>query len=216
MYQEKAQCDGKVLKEIYMWAFTKELSHQAWREVWHLNNPKYEILKAKLVELGTTDEEHESMHQKPLLWIYQNDQSKQDKEKKKEYGDKRKSYSSEARGKDREHTRTTKSDKERKFQNNWDALSRVPQNEIDQHKVDKASCWWCGRNSDHTLKYFAKKTSKGMELATPIVAITKKGKRQRTEDESDRDDETNAEPVTKQPKKVAAITQNPREDSLEI
>jgi hypothetical protein len=70
------------------------------------------------VELGTVDEEHESMYQKPLLWIYQNDQSKQDKEKKKDYGDKRKNRSSETRGKDREHTRTTKSDKERKFQNN--------------------------------------------------------------------------------------------------
>jgi hypothetical protein len=33
MYQEKAQCHGEVLKEIYMRAFTKELSNQAWREV---------------------------------------------------------------------------------------------------------------------------------------------------------------------------------------
>jgi hypothetical protein len=46
-----------------------------------------------------------------------------------------------------------------------------------------------------------------MELATPVVAITKKGKHQRTEDESDREDEQNSEPVIKQPKKVAAITQ---------
>jgi Txe/YoeB family toxin of Txe-Axe toxin-antitoxin module len=50
MSQEKAQCDGEVLKEIYMLAFTKELSNQAWREVQHLDDPKYEILKAKLVE----------------------------------------------------------------------------------------------------------------------------------------------------------------------
>jgi hypothetical protein len=27
MYQEKAQCDGEVLKEIYIQAFTKELSN---------------------------------------------------------------------------------------------------------------------------------------------------------------------------------------------
>jgi hypothetical protein len=33
MYQEKAQYDGEVLKEIYTQAFTKELSNQAWREV---------------------------------------------------------------------------------------------------------------------------------------------------------------------------------------
>jgi mRNA-degrading endonuclease RelE of RelBE toxin-antitoxin system len=59
-----------------MRAFTKELSNQAWREVQHLDNPKYEILKAKLVELGTADEEHDSMHQKPLLRIYQTDQPK--------------------------------------------------------------------------------------------------------------------------------------------
>jgi hypothetical protein len=74
MYQEKAQCDGEVLKEMYMWAFTKELSNQTWREVQHLDNPKYEILKTKLVELGTVDEEHESIHQKPLLQIYQTNQ----------------------------------------------------------------------------------------------------------------------------------------------
>jgi hypothetical protein len=102
MYQEKAQCDGEVLKEIYMPAFTKELSNHAWREVRHLDNPKYEILKAKLVELGTTDEEYESMHQKPLLRIYQTDQPKQDKDKKKDYGDKRKNHRSEARGKDKD------------------------------------------------------------------------------------------------------------------
>jgi hypothetical protein len=88
MYQEKAQCDGEVLKEIYMLAFTKESSNQAGREVRHLDDPKYEILKAKLVELGTADEEYESIHQKPLLQIYQTDQPKQDKGKKKDYGDK--------------------------------------------------------------------------------------------------------------------------------
>jgi hypothetical protein len=73
MYQEKAQCDRAVLKEINMLAFTQELSNQAWREVRYLDDPKYEILKAKLVELSTVDEEYESMHQKPILWIYQTD-----------------------------------------------------------------------------------------------------------------------------------------------
>jgi hypothetical protein len=70
MYQEQAQCDGEVLKEIYMPGFTKELSNQAWREVQHLDDPKYEILKAKLVEHSMSDEEYESMHQKALLRIY--------------------------------------------------------------------------------------------------------------------------------------------------
>jgi hypothetical protein len=65
------------------------------------------------------------------------------------------------------------------------------------------------------LKCFTKKTSKGTELATPIAAITKKGKQQRKEDESDGEDEQN-EPVTKRPKKVAAVTQNPWGDSPEM
>jgi mRNA-degrading endonuclease RelE of RelBE toxin-antitoxin system len=102
MYQEKAQCDGEVLKEMYMRAFTKELSNQAWREVRHLDDPKYEILKAKLVELGTADEEHESMHQKPLLRIYQTDQPRQDKEKKRDHNDKKRIRNSERGSKDKE------------------------------------------------------------------------------------------------------------------
>jgi DNA polymerase sigma len=101
------------------------------------------------------------MHQKPLLRIYQTDQPKQDKEKKKDHGDKLRNGSSQTRGKDkdRECTRTTRSDKERKFQNNRDALSGVPQDERDQHKVDRDLCWQCGRNSHHMLECFAKKTS---------------------------------------------------------
>jgi hypothetical protein len=216
MYQEKAQYNGEVLNEIYMQAITKELSNQAWREVWHLDDPKYEILKAKHVELGTADEEHKSMHQKPLLWIYQTDQTRQDKEKKRDQGDKKKNHASEIRGKDREWTCTTKSDKDRKFQNNRDALAGVPQNEIDQHKADKASCSRYGMNSHHMLECFAKKTAKGMELATPVPALTKKGKSQSMEDESDEEDVQKAEPVTKRPKKVAAVTQNLWEDSPEL
>jgi hypothetical protein len=82
------------------------------------------------VELGTADEEHKSIYQKPILQICQTDQPKQDKDKKKDYGDKGKNCSSEARDneRDKEHTHTTKSDKERIFQNNCDALSGVPQN----------------------------------------------------------------------------------------
>jgi hypothetical protein len=155
------------------------------------------------------EEEYESMHQKPLLRIYQTDQPKQDKDKTKDYGDKRKNHSSEARVNelDKEHTHTTKSDKERTFQNKHNAVSGVPQNEIDQHKADKALYWQYGRNSHHMLEYFTKKTLKGMELAIPIAAITKKGKSQRTADESDEEDEQNLEPVIKRPKKVTAITQ---------
>jgi hypothetical protein len=83
------------------------------------------------MELGTTDEEHKSMHQKPLVQIYQTDQPRQDEEKKRDYNDKKKICDSQIRSKDREQTHTTKSTKERKFQNNQDTLSRVPQNEID-------------------------------------------------------------------------------------
>jgi mRNA-degrading endonuclease RelE of RelBE toxin-antitoxin system len=112
MYQEKAQYNGEVLKEMYIWAFSKELSNQAWREVQYLDDPKYEILKAKLVELGTADEEHECMHQKPLLRIYQTDQPRQAKETKKDYNDKKKIRDSKTRSKERERTSTTKSTKE--------------------------------------------------------------------------------------------------------
>jgi hypothetical protein len=66
------------------------------------------------------------------------------------------------------------------------------QNKIDQYKVDKASSWRCGRSSYYMLQCFIKKTSKGTELATPVAAITKKGKCQRTQDESDREDEQNS------------------------
>jgi hypothetical protein len=143
IYQEKAQYNGEVLNEIYMLAFTKELLNQAWRAVRYLNNPQYEILKAKLVALGTADEEHKSMYQKPLHQIYQTNEPKKYKDKKKDNGNKRKNHRTEARGsnKAKEHTRTTKSDKERKFQNNRDALSGVPQDDIDQYKVDRALYW---------------------------------------------------------------------------
>jgi hypothetical protein len=70
------------------------------------------------VELGTADEEYKSMHQKPLLQIYSIDQPRQDKEKKRDQGDKKKSHSPEKWEKDREWTHTTKSNKERKFLNN--------------------------------------------------------------------------------------------------
>jgi hypothetical protein len=157
------------------------------------------------------------MHQKPLLQIYQTNQPKKYKDKKKDYGNKRKNRSSEAMGidKDKERTCTTKSDKERKFQNNRDALSGVHQDEIDQHKADRASCWRCDRNCYYMLECFMKKTSKGTGLATAIAAITKKGKCQRTEYESDEEEEQNSEPVTKWPKKVATITQTLWENSLE-
>jgi hypothetical protein len=48
------------------------------------------------------DKEHEGMHQKPLLQIYQMDQPRQDKEKKRDQGDKKKSHGPKVRGKDRE------------------------------------------------------------------------------------------------------------------
>jgi inner membrane protein involved in colicin E2 resistance len=87
---------------------------------------------------------------------------------------------------------------------------------IHLRKGDSPTRWRCGRNSHHILECIAKKTSKSTELATPVAAITKKGKRQRTEDESDGEDKQNAEPVTKQPKNVATVTQNLEEDSPEM
>jgi hypothetical protein len=60
-----------------------------------------------------------------------------------------------------------------------------------------------------------KKTSKGTELLTTVVAVSKKTKCQRpSEDSKDEDDEP-AEPVSKRPKKVAAVTQMVLEPSPE-
>jgi hypothetical protein len=42
-----------------------------------------------------------------------------------------------------------------------------------------------------------KKTSKGMELATPRAAITKMGKHQMTDNKSEGEDKQNSEPVIK-------------------
>lgn len=168
----KGPMQWEVLKEIYMCAFTEELSNQAWKEVWHLDNLSYKMLKAKLVELGTADEKHESMQQKPLLYIYQANQPRYDKDKRKDFGDKRKNCSSKSRNKktDMDHTCTTKSDKVRALQNNCDTLSGIPQNAIHQHQTGRASCWHCRRNSHHTLECWVKKTSKGTELARPVMA----------------------------------------------
>jgi hypothetical protein len=93
-------------------------------------------------------------------------------------------------------------------------LAGVPQAEIDQHKADKASCWCCGYNSHHTLECFAKKTSKGTELATTVAAVMKKAKCQQPLEDS-KDEEDEPKPVSKQTKKVAAVTQTVSEPSPE-
>jgi hypothetical protein len=119
-------------------------------------------------------------------------------------------------GKKGESTHTPKGDKEKKFQNNREALASVPQAEIDQHKADKASCWHCGCNSHHTLECFTKKTSKGTELAPTVPAVSKRTKHQRpSEDSEDEDDDKTTEPVPKRPKKVATVTQTISEPSPE-
>jgi hypothetical protein len=101
---------------------------------------------------------------------------KQEREKWKQDDDGKPGCRSGKRGKKGEPTHIPKSDWEKKFQNNREALTSIPQAEIDQHKADKASCWHCGCNSHHTLECFAKKTSKGTELATTVAAIMKKAK----------------------------------------
>jgi hypothetical protein len=154
------------------------------------------------------------MHEKPLLSMYQaSSEPKQEKEKRKRDDDK-KSNRSDKRGK-KESTHTPRSDKEKKFQSNREALAGVPQAEIDQHKADKASCWHCGRNSHHTLECFAKRTSKGTELATTVAAVSKRTKCQRPTEESEDEDEEPTESVSKRPKKVAAVTQTVAEPSPE-
>jgi hypothetical protein len=150
------------------------------------------------------------MHEKPLLNMYQaSSEPKKEKEKRKRDEERKSTHGQDNRGKDkrREPNRAPRSDWEKKFQSNHKALAGVPQAEIDQHKADKASCWRCGRSSHHTLECFAKKTSKGTELATTVAAVSKKTKRQRPSEDSKDEDDKPAEPVSKRPKKVAAVTQ---------
>jgi hydroxymethylpyrimidine pyrophosphatase-like HAD family hydrolase len=169
--------EGEVLRDIYNQAFLEDLACQAWTDVQDLNDPRYEQFKARLIKLATTKEQHKNMHEKPLLNMNQtSSKPKQEKEKRRQEEEK-KPNRSDKRGK-KESTHTTRSDKEKKFQNNQEALAGVRQAEIDQHKADKVSCWHCGRNSHHTLECFAKKTSKGMELAPTVAVVVKRTKHQ--------------------------------------
>jgi predicted ATP-binding protein involved in virulence len=171
--------EGEVLREIYDQAFQEDLACQAWIDVQDLDDPRFEHFKARLIKLATAKEQHRNMHKKPLLSMYQtSSKPKQEREKQKQDEDGKLGHGLDKCGKKGESTHAPKSDWEKKFQNNRKALTGIPQAEIDQHKVDKASCWWCGHNSHHTLECFAKKTSKGTELATTVAAIMKKAKRQ--------------------------------------
>jgi hypothetical protein len=82
IYQEKAQVEGEVLREIYDQAFPEDLACQAWIDVQDLEDPRYEHFKARLIELATAKEQHRNMHEKPLLSMYQaSSEPKQEREK---------------------------------------------------------------------------------------------------------------------------------------
>jgi hypothetical protein len=57
------------------------------------------------------------------------------------------------------------------------------------------------------LECFVKNTSKGTELTTTVVAVSKKAKCQQPSEDSQDEDDGPAEPVSKWPKKVTAISQ---------
>jgi hypothetical protein len=169
--------EGEVLREIYNQAFPEDLGCQVWTDVQDLDDPRYEHVKARLIRLTTTKEQYQNMHEKPLLNMYQaSSEPKQEREKWKRDEEKKSNRGSDKHGKNGESTYTPKGDWEKMFQNNHKALAGVPQAEIDQHKTDKASCWHCGCSSHHTLECFAKKTSKGTELATTVAAVLKRAK----------------------------------------
>jgi hypothetical protein len=82
IYQEKAQVEGEVLREIYDQAFPEDLAYQAWTDVQDLDDPRYEHFKARLIRLATAKEQHKNMHEKPLLNMYQtSSEPKQEREK---------------------------------------------------------------------------------------------------------------------------------------
>jgi hypothetical protein len=81
IYQEKAQVEGEVLREIYDQAFPEDLAYQAWTDIQDLDDPRYEHFKARLIKLATAKEQHRNMHEKPLLSMYQTtSEPKQEKE----------------------------------------------------------------------------------------------------------------------------------------
>jgi predicted ATP-binding protein involved in virulence len=97
-----------------------------------LDDPRYEHFKARLIKLATTKEEHRNMHEKPLLNMYQaSSEPKQEREKRKCDKEKKPNRGSDNHGKRREPTHIPRSDQEKKFQNNREAVIGVPQTEID-------------------------------------------------------------------------------------
>jgi hypothetical protein len=82
IYQEKAQLEGEVLRDIYDRAFPEDLACQAWTDIQDLDNPRYEHFKARLIKLATAKEQHRNIHEKPLLSMYQaSSEPKQEREK---------------------------------------------------------------------------------------------------------------------------------------
>jgi len=60
------------------------------------------------------------------------------------------------------------------------AYKGVPQNEIDSHRNNNASCWRCGRDSHTTQDYYARTMVKGTELPeAPKQASSIQGKSER-------------------------------------
>jgi predicted ATP-binding protein involved in virulence len=97
-----------------------------------LDDPRYEHFKARLIKLTTAKEEYRNMYEKPLLNMYQaSSEPKQEREKRKRDEEKKPNRGLDNRGKRKEPTRTPRSDREKKFQNNREALVGVPQTEID-------------------------------------------------------------------------------------
>jgi predicted ATP-binding protein involved in virulence len=108
-------------------------------DIQDLDDPRYEHFKARLIKLATAIEQHRNMHKKPLLNMYQaSSEPKQEKEKQKR-DEEKKPNRLDKHGK-KESTCIPKSNQEKKFQNNWEALPGIPQAKIDQYKAHKASC----------------------------------------------------------------------------
>jgi hypothetical protein len=134
IYQEKAQVEGEILREIYDQAFPEDLACQAWMDIQDLHDPRYEYFKARLIKLTTAKEQHKNMHEKPLLNMYQaSSEPKQEREKRKRDEERKPTRGQDNHGKDKrkEPTHAPRSDREKKFQNNREALVGVPQAEMD-------------------------------------------------------------------------------------
>jgi hypothetical protein len=103
IFQEKAQVEGEILRDIYDQAFPEDLACQAWIDIQDMDDLRYNHFKARCIKLTTMKEEHRNMYEKLLLNMYQvSSEPKQEREKRKQDEEGKQNCGSHDHGKKRE------------------------------------------------------------------------------------------------------------------